>query len=351
MCFGRDHGLGTGTLVTAPHSVHFNGRAGPEVFKRHAVLFTARIFQADLAEEFLDRETELVPHLGDFFRHVDDAVVETGQGHLAVFIVQAGNDRGDDVVRVLSRATIGAGMQVAAGRLDDDLVADHAAQHDGNSRCFSVPHAGVAHERKVAGKFVLVGFKERMKRRRTRLFLTFEQDRHVDRQVAGFFEIGAGRFDEGHQLALVVGGTAGNDDLAAVRLCLDGRVERVALPQVQRIDRLNVVVAVEQDMRSRLAGLAVTDNHRMAGRVAYRCFNADVVQFSCQPFSGLTARSLESRVGGNALDLEEVEQSVEAVVEIGIDARQDLVDGTHDGSLNFEQIGAGPMDSGNVRRP
>ena len=60
---------------------------------------------------------------------------------------------------------------------------------------------------------------------------------------------GPAGLDEGHQLSLVVGGAAGDDPLRAVDR-FDARLERRRLPLGQRVDRLDVVVTVEEDMRS-----------------------------------------------------------------------------------------------------
>ena len=77
--------------------------------------------------------------------------------------------------------------------------------------------------------------------------LALEDDADVDRQAAVLLQV---RFDglEVHEdLALVVGGAA-RVDLAVA----DRRLERRRLPQLDRIDRLHVVVAVEEDRRRAL---------------------------------------------------------------------------------------------------
>src|SRR6202007_2673718 len=66
-------------------------------------------------------------------------------------------------------------------------------------------------------------------------------------QRSGDGLVGAAGLDEGHHLALVVAGAARHDDLAAVGRGANPRRKRRLLPQIERIDRLHVVVAVEQD--------------------------------------------------------------------------------------------------------
>ena len=63
---------------------------------------------------------------------------------------------------------------------------------------------------------------------------------------------GAQRFQEHHRLALVVH-RAARDEALAVRAVDELRLERRAVPELQRIDRLHVVVAVEQDVRPGVA--------------------------------------------------------------------------------------------------
>ena len=68
---------------------------------------------------------------------------------------------------------------------------------------------------------------------------------------------GAASLDEGHGLAFVVAGAARDDDLPAAVERLDARLERRRLPQIERIDRLHVVMAVEQDARRLPLGRSV----------------------------------------------------------------------------------------------
>src|SRR5581483_4457392 len=80
------------------------------------------------------------------------------------------------------------------------------------------------------------------------------------RQLSGHrLERPAG-LDEARSLALIVTGAAGDDDLAPTGKRFDARLERRRLPEVERIDRLHVVVAVEQHARpGTVAALADDD--------------------------------------------------------------------------------------------
>ena len=72
-----------------------------------------------------------------------------------------------------------------------------------------------------------------------------------ERQLAGHRLPGAAGLHEGHQLAFVVAGPARDDRLASVRQGGDARLEGRRLPQIERIDRLHVVMAVEQHAAAR----------------------------------------------------------------------------------------------------
>jgi hypothetical protein len=73
-------------------------------------------------------------------------------------------------------------------------------------------------------------------------------------------------FDEGHDLTLVVLGAARDDDLSPILMIGHGRLERRAMPEVERIDRLHIVMTVEQHVRPRGAvTVAFGHDRRMAG--------------------------------------------------------------------------------------
>ena len=119
-------------------------------------------------------------------------------------------------------------------------------------------------------------------------FFALDEELQVDRQAAALLEMRLHRLDVHEHLALVVGGAA-RIDLAVAH----GGFKRRTGPQVHRIDRLHVVVAVEQHMRR--AGLAVhlADDCGMTG---------------CRPHLGGKAKRgqiLSGRAGGSDLDREQ----------------------------------------------
>ncbi len=157
-------------------------------------------------------------------------------------------DIGQDARKHADRVDRGAaeqpGMQIAVGALDDHFLKHEATQHgdDGGRAC--VPHVGVADERDVGGKFFFVGVEEGRQRRATGFLLAFQQHGDRERQLAFRRNERAAGFDEGHQLAFVVGDAAGDDAAVAVRAD-ETRLEGRRPPQFERVGRLHVVMAVE----------------------------------------------------------------------------------------------------------
>ena len=165
--------------------------------------------------------------------------------------------------RVLRRAAEHAGVQIAVGACDFDVLIDQPAQRGGHRRRLGVPHGGVADQRQVElelGGVVAHEFEQVL---RAALLLALDHGGDRQRQLAGDRLEGAAGLDEGHGLAFVVAGAARDDDLAAARQRLDARLERRGLPLVERIDRLDVIMAIKQHAR---AGNAVgfAHHHRMA---------------------------------------------------------------------------------------
>ena len=90
----------------------------------------------------------------------------------------------------------------------------------------------------------------------------------------------AAGFHEGHQLAFVVGGAA-RDDALPVRRVHNTRNEGIAVPKLDRIGRLHVIVAVEEDMRDvARTRLGVADDSRVPGGRANRRFESEACQLS-----------------------------------------------------------------------
>ncbi len=158
-------------------------------------------------------------------------------------------DLGDGLNRVGRRAAINSGVQIMIGALHDQFAIHDAAQPHADGGQLGREHFGVADDggvgfdrgpacEDVAFDVFAADF-----------FFAFDQEFHVDRQPAVLFEQPFDGFDQDIGLAFVVGRSARVDVVVA-----DGGLERRRFPFVQRIGRLDVVMAVQQE--SRFAGRA-----------------------------------------------------------------------------------------------
>ena len=107
--------------------------------------------------------------------------------------------------------------------------------------------------------------------RRAGLLLALDQQLEVDGGgvAAGGGEVGAHAEQVEGDLALVVDGAAGVQ-LGAVRAVDDGRLERRVHPQLRRVDRLHVVVAVDERDGCVRVGAAATRRRPRARRRSAR---------------------------------------------------------------------------------
>ena len=138
--------------------------------------------------------------------------------------------------------------------------------------------------------------------------------------LPGRFLVGAHGLDEGDQLALVVLGAARHDHRTVLCIVRDQGIERIALPQVERIGWLDVVMTVEQDVRhvGTMVAERVGDDHRVAGRLAHLGLEAGAGEQVTAGFRGGQAVLAIGRVRGNALYAQQIEQPVQGCLVIGV---------------------------------
>ena len=96
------------------------------------------------------------------------------------------------------------------------------------------------------------------------------------------------------------------------------------MPEIERIDRLHVVMSVEQHMRPAgiaisLVGINLGNDGGMAGGRPHLRLEAERLDVPGQMMRRLLAILRKGRIGRDRLDAQELEQPRQAVVEIGID--------------------------------
>src|SRR3990167_5077569 len=110
--------------VAADDAVHLAGRPRPDLFEDRATGLAGGNRQSDVAQEFPAVEIERIPLCLDVGGHFADAVVEAGDHDATFPVVERREDLGKDVDRIARSAAIAAGVEIAIGRRDDDLLAD-----------------------------------------------------------------------------------------------------------------------------------------------------------------------------------------------------------------------------------
>src|SRR5690606_5969076 len=139
---------------------------------------------------------------------------------------------------------------------------------------------------------------------------------------------GAAGLDEGHELALVVGGAPGADGAGPVGEGDENGLEGIALPQLERVGGLDVVMAVEEGGGA-LPLAAVGEDDRLAGGVVDAGLEAEAAQVSrVEPGAG-TAVGGMGGIGGDRAEAEGREKPLERRIEIGIEAGKDAVEVGH----------------------
>ena len=152
------------------------------------------------------------------------------------------------------------------GRERDLEPAEPAARH-GERRLVDAPHRAIGRDDGVSREQRLVLADEGVEVAAADLFLALEHELDVDGQTTRGREERLGHGDRNQHRPLVVGDAAGVEAAVAHR-----RRPRRAVPFVERVGRLHVVVSVHQHRRlaRRAQPLAVDDRVAAGGKRAHR---------------------------------------------------------------------------------
>ena len=259
---GREHGLGARAGVAAPDAADVQARADSGALEGGVSLLAAHLADIQKLLVFLHVKGRPGEHLAVRAGELGDLVVESGHGHAPVGVYQRGDHLAEHLDGVRHGAAVVSGMQVLVGpgHLDFQVAqATHAAVDGGD---LVADHRGVADQADVRFQELAVGLDPGRQRGAADLLLALEEELDVVGELAAAHEVFEG-LDVHEQLALVVVGSAAPDGFV-VHL----RVEGIVIPLVQRLHRLDVVVAIDQHG----AGLGIDDllaeDDRMAGGLA-----------------------------------------------------------------------------------
>ena len=177
-----------------------------------------------------------------------------------------------------------------------DLEIGEPAQRVADRRHAAVEHRRIGDHDDVGGEILAMVADELVEMLAADFLLALDEELDVARQAAGLLQVRLDGLDVHEHLALVVG-RAARIDLAVAH----GRFERRRRPQVDRVDRLHVVVAVEENRRlaGRVEPVAVDD------RVSRRLDEADVLHPGCAKASAVhsAVRRTSAACSGSALML------------------------------------------------
>ncbi len=117
----------------------------------------------------------------------------------------------------------------------------------------------------------------------------------------------------------------------------EARRERIGLPEVERIDRLHVIMAIDQHTRRVGArGLGLGDDHRMALGRPRRRLETEALQLRHQPVGGAGAIGRVGGIGGDGAKAQQVEQAVQRALAVGVERCKHIIESGHDGpGLSF----------------
>ena len=261
MCLARNDRLRPFADVAAPDAVHVEARTDANTLQRREALLARERLHAQAVHVFLRIVRRPAQHLPVLPAELDHVVVEALDGDVAVIVDQRIDHLAERVDRIVDRTAVVTRVQVLLRSFDRDLHVGDAAHAAVDGRDLLVEHRRVGDQDDVAGQQFLVRLDPFRERRRTHFFLTFEDELDVVPELPSTNQIFES-LDVHERLALVVIRTPRIDGPVA-DLRLEGRGD----PQVERIDRHHVVVAVDQDGRQLRIDQLFAVDHRVSGRL------------------------------------------------------------------------------------
>src|SRR3954454_21317571 len=259
---GRDDRLAPLPHEPTPDAVDVEGRPDRATLQRRVPALADERRQAEAREVLALVERERGEGRPILLRQGGDIVVEARDADPAVGTLQPRDDLREGVGRVLDDAPVATGMEVDLGPDDVDLGVHYPAQAERDRRDVAFEEARVADDRDVSREPVPVRLEPGVEMDGARLLLALEDIADVHRHRTTRREESSCGHDMGVDLALVVGGTAGEEPVAD-----HDRLERRRGPQVERVHGLHVVVAVDDDSRFVIGVEPVRVDHRMATRL------------------------------------------------------------------------------------
>src|SRR5580693_1179153 len=240
--FRGDDRLCALALIAPPHAVQFKSGARPELFDDGRTFFAG---VARRANGFFERFLLPGKSIQGFAfgrGNLRDLVVEARNGDAEVFVVKLGEQFTENRQRIRDRSAIYAGMQIARGTGEFDLVVIQSTQSIGYRRDALGEHRGIGNDERVGLELLLVLLHVVPEADASDFLFAFDQNFYIDRQLSVHFHDGFERLQMNVDLAFVIGGAAAEKIAIA-----HGRFEGGRGPKIERFRRLHIIVAVEED--------------------------------------------------------------------------------------------------------
>lgn len=197
-------------------------------------------------------------------------------------------------------------MEVLGGAVDVDFAVEDAAEAGAEGGETGGEHFGIADDGGVGGEFFDVGGDVGFDVLAAGFFFAFNEDFDVAGEASVALDQPAEGGEEDERLTFVIAGAAGVDVVV-----LDDGFKGRRVPEVEGVDGLDVVVAVEEErgLAGGEEGLGV-DEGVAAGGFDELDVGEDR-EFSGDPFGGAMDVDGVGGVGGDAGDAQEFDQLVE----------------------------------------
>lgn len=222
--------------------MHIKARTCPTSFEGRVARFTGEGGDAELFGVLRFGEREGGPAFAFAGGEGNDGIVEAGELDFAIRVFHRVEEVSQGQARIGDRSAEATGVEIGFGAMDAKFIVGDAAEAVGDGGLTGAVLARVGNDDDVGGQLLLERWQEFCEDGATAFFLTLDEEFDLERQwLLGLVPSG-GRKDMGQHLAFVVGGATG-DDIAIFEDGFEGR----AVPQVERIRGLNIVVSVDED--------------------------------------------------------------------------------------------------------
>src|SRR3990167_8679592 len=321
--FRADDGLGAFAGVAAVDAVDLERGPRPDALDRGEAFFADELRCPGGLLEALVAEGQLLQLLALRLGEGPHVPVEAGDGDAAVLVVELRHHLVEDSAGVGDAAAEGARVQVDRGAGDFNLEVAQAPQAVADRGEALAQHGGVAHEQGVAAEPVPALADELVDVLAADFFFALDHELDVHRQAALVLHEGFQRLEVHEDLALVVHHAAGVE-LAVAQGQLPGRRE----PLVERLGRLHVVVAVEEQggFAGGVQPLAVDDGMAGGGDELH-FLQADALHLVGHPLRSALDVSLVFAARAHARNRAELFQLVEVTIVAALNGVNHLLHG------------------------